>query len=129
MMKSIAFAAALAIIPASVCAQSIGPLIRDPAGGAIRDPALAGYGWHGPYGTYGVIEDTPRVRVYVMEQPAPVYRYGQPVMAGPVLPPGNIGYREVPIDYGAPGYRNTTVGDDVIVIIQPRTRRVVRTID
>lgn len=37
MMKSIAFAAALAIVPASVYAQSIGPLIRDPAGGAIRD--------------------------------------------------------------------------------------------
>ncbi|HEV7259952.1 MAG TPA: DUF1236 domain-containing protein [Bosea sp. (in: a-proteobacteria)] len=130
MMKSIAFAAALAIIPASAYAQSYGPIIRDPAGGSMRDPALAGYGWYGgaygTYGTYGAINESPRVRVYVMEQPAPAYRYGQPVVAGPVLPRGNVGYREVPIDYG---YRDTAVNDDIVVIIQPRSRRVVRTID
>jgi hypothetical protein len=168
MMKSIAFAAALAIIPASAYAQSYGPIIRDPAGGSMRDPALVDYGWYGgayatpadpyrqnygpiirdpaggsmrdpalagygwyrgAYGTDGAIDNSPRVRVYVMEQPAAGYRYGQPVAAGTVLPRGNVGYREVPIEYGAQGYRSTTVTDDVVIIVQPRSRRVIRTID
>lgn len=144
MMKSIAFAAALAIVPASVYAQSIGPLIRDPAGGAIRDPALAGYGAYGAYGMYGfyderpltrdpaggtMVDDSPRFRTYVMEQPLPLYRYGQPVVVGTVLPREGVVYREVPAEYGAPGYRYTLVNRDVVVIIEPRTRRVVQIID
>ncbi len=42
-MKRILIAAAIAAIPATGFAQSIGPIIRDPAGGVTRDPALAGH--------------------------------------------------------------------------------------
>ncbi|HEY5797471.1 MAG TPA: DUF1236 domain-containing protein [Bosea sp. (in: a-proteobacteria)] len=142
MMKSIAFAAALAIIPASVHAQSTGPLIRDPAGGAIRDPAL-GYGPYGTYGTYGfyderpltrdpaggtMIDDSPRFRTYVVEQAPPPYRYRQPVIVGTILPREGVVYRDVPTQYAAPGYRYTLV-DDYVVIVAPRSRRVVQIID
>ena len=66
MMKTIAFAAALAVLPATVFAQSSGPAVRDPAGGATRDPAL-GVVAHGPAlprdpAGGSMIDDTPRFR-------------------------------------------------------------------
>src|SRR6478752_9570669 len=39
MIKTLAFAAALAVLPTTVFAQSSGPVIPDPAGGTTRDPA------------------------------------------------------------------------------------------
>lgn len=141
MMKSLAFAAALAVLPATVFAQSTGPAVRDPAGGATRDPALGG-----TVQTQGtmqgrsaapmtrdpaggtMIDDTPRFRTYVMEQRVPSYSYTQPVTVGVVLPESGVVYREVPADYGAPGYRYTIVNDRAVVV-EPRTRRIVQIIN
>lgn len=147
MLKSLAFAAALAVIPASVHAQSTGLVIPDPAGGAIRDPALGTYapyyGAYGAYGAYGfyderpltrdpaggtMIDDTPRVRTYVIEQAPSPYRYGRQVMLGTVLPREGFVYRDVPAQYAAPGHRYTLV-DDYVVIVAPRSRRVIQIID
>ena len=132
MMKRLAFAAALAVLPASAFAQSSGPAIRDPAGGATRDPAL-GVVAPGPAlardpagGT--MIDDTPRFRTYVIEQGVPSYTYARPVAVGTVLPDEGIVYREVPVEYGAQGYRYTIVNERAVVV-EPRTRRVIQIID
>lgn len=132
MMKKLAFAAALAVLPATVFAQSSGPAIRDPAGGATRDPALSVVA-PGPAlardpagGT--MIDDTPRFRTYVIEQRVPSYTYARPVAVGTVLPDEGIVYREVPVEYGAQGYRYTVVNERAVVV-EPRTRRVIQIID
>jgi hypothetical protein len=132
MMKNLAFAAALAVLPATVFAQSSGPAIRDPAGGATRDPAL-GVVAPGPAlardpagGT--MIDDTPRFRSYVVEQGMPSYSYARPVAVGTVLPDEGIVYREVPVEYGAQGYRYTVVNERAVVV-EPRTRRIVQIIN
>lgn len=132
MMKRLALAAALAVLPASAFAQSSGPAIRDPAGGATRDPAL-GVVVPGPAlardpagGT--MIDDTPRFRTYVIEQGVPSYTYARPVAVGTVLPDEGIVYREVPVEYGARGYRYTVVNERAVVV-EPRTRRVIQIID
>ena len=39
-MKKLAFAFALALLPAAALAQNSGVVVRDPTGGATRDPAL-----------------------------------------------------------------------------------------
>lgn len=132
MMKQLAFAAALAVLPATVFAQSTGPIIPDPAGGTTRDPAL-GTGMVGvpltrdPAGGT-MVYDTPRFRTYVLQQSLPSYRYGSPVVVGTVLPDQGLVYREIPVEYGAPGYRYTVVNERAVVV-EPRTRRIIQVID
>lgn len=132
MMKRLALAAALAMLPATVFAQTSGPAIRDPAGGATRDPAL-GVVAPGPALTRDpaggtMIDDSPRFRTYVMEQRVPSYRYEQPVMVGVVLPEDGVVYREVPAEYGVQGYRYTVINERP-VLVEPRTRRIVQIIN
>lgn len=115
MMKQLAFAAALAVLPATVFAQSTGPVIPDPAGGTTRDPALAA----------GAVAG---FRTYVMQQSVPSYRYSSPVVVGAILPDEGIVYREIPAEYGAPGYRYTVVNERAVVV-EPRTRRIIQVID
>lgn len=133
MMKRIAFAAALAVLPATVFAQTSGPAIRDPAGGATRDPAL-GVVAPGPALTRDpaggtMVDDTPRFRTYVMEQRVPSYSYTQqPVAVGVILPEEGVIYHEVPAGYGAQGYRYTVINERP-VLVEPRTRRIVQIIN
>ena len=136
MIKTIAFATALAVLPATVFAQSTGPAVRDPAGGATRDPALSttmpGTVDNRPMtrdpagGT--MIDDSPRFRTYVMDQRMTSYRYEQPVTVGVILPEQGVVYREVPAEYGAQGYRYTVVNDRP-VLVEPRTRGIVQIIN
>jgi hypothetical protein len=135
MLKKLAFAAALAVLPATVFAQSsgptTGPMIRDPAGGTTRDPALAGGMFEAPLArdpAGGTMVDDTRFRTYVMEQDLPSYRYARPVAVGAVLPARGLVYREVPAEFGAPGYRYTVVNERPVVV-EPRTRRIVQIID
>ncbi len=135
-MKRILIAAAIAAIPATGFAQSVGPIIRDPAGGVTRDPALAGQ----EYYLYGsppltrdpaggtMISDEAAFRDYAMAQHMRSYRYSEPVVVGTVLPSRGIMYRQVPAEYGAPGYRYTIINDQP-VLVEPRTRRVIEVID
>jgi hypothetical protein len=132
MMKRLGLAAALTVLPATVFAQTSGPVIRDPTGGATRDPAL-GVVAPGPALTRDpaggtMIDDTPRFRTYVIEQSLPSYTYARPVAVGTVLPDEGIVYREVPVEYGAPGYRYTVVNERAVVV-EPRTRRIVQIIN
>lgn len=133
MMKRLAFAAALAVFPATAFAQSTGPLVRDPAGGATRDPALMAPGavatpplTRDPAG--GTMIDDSRFRAYVVEQRVPSYTYARPVVVGEVLPSDGIVYREVPAQYGPSGYRYTVVNERTVVV-DPVTRRIVQIIE
>lgn len=136
MIKKLALVAALSVLPATVFAQSTGPAVRDPAGGATRDPALnttmPGTAGAAPMkrdpagGT--MIDDSPRFRTYVMDQRMQSYRYEQPVTVGVILPEQGVVYREVPAEYGAQGYRYTVVNDRAVVV-EPRTRRIVQIIN
>jgi len=136
-MKRILIAAAIAAIPATGFAQSVGPIIRDPTGGVTRDPALAGhetfYNFDSPPLTRDpaggtMISDEAAFRSYAMAQHMRSYRYAEPVIVGTVLPSHGIVYHRVPTEYGAPGYRYTIVNDQP-VLVEPRTRRVIEVID
>ncbi|MDP3257144.1 DUF1236 domain-containing protein, partial [Bosea sp. (in: a-proteobacteria)] len=85
------------------------PLTRDPAGGTM-------------------IDDSARFRAYVAGQGVVSYTYARPVAVGTVLPDEGVVYREVPAEYGAQGYRYTIVNDRMVVV-EPRTRRIVQIIE
>lgn len=136
MIKKLALVAALSVLPATVFAQSTGPAVRDPAGGATRDPALSTTMpsaidnrpmTRDPAGGT-MIDDSPRFRTYVLEQRVPSYRYEQTVTVGVILPEQGVVYREVPAEYGAQGYRYTVVNERP-VLVEPRTRRIVQIIN
>ncbi|KRE17972.1 hypothetical protein ASE63_01925 [Bosea sp. Root381] len=117
MMKSLAFVAALALFPAGAFAQDTGLVIRDPAGGWTRDPALGGAAsvrgtiYYAPPLTRDpaggtMIDDSPRYRSYVVERPMPAYGYGRPVMMRPVMPDYDAyyDYDDIPDGYGRADY-------------------------
>jgi hypothetical protein len=132
MIKTVAFAVALTVLPAAAFAQNSGAVVRDPTGGATRDPALSTVA-PGPALTRDpaggtMIDDTPRFRTYVVQQRIPSYTYAQPLIVGTTLPEEGVVYREVPAEYGAQGYRYTVVNERPVVV-EPRTRRVIQVIE
>lgn len=135
MMKRILFAAALAALPATAFAQSGGMIVRDPAnGGYTRDPAL-GSDMFAPAAPMArdpaggtMISDEAGFRTYVAARPMHSYRYSEPLEVGAVLPTRGVVYRNVPQQYGDPGYRYTIVNDRAVVV-EPRTRRIVEVIE
>ena len=80
----------------------------------------------GVAGVLGV-DQRPRFRDYVIHEHLPSYRYPADVRVGVVLPPSGVEYYDIPAEYGVPGYRYTVVNDQV-VLIDPRTRRIVEVI-
>ena len=71
------------------------------------------------------IKERPRFKQYVIEQHPASFRYDEPVAVGVVLPTDGIQYYEVPAEYGHVTYRYTVVNDEV-VLVDPRTRRIVQ---
>lgn len=143
MFKTLALVTAIAAIPATAFAQQTQ---SQPSGGAAggavsgaTSGAIGGAVVGGPIGAAvggvggavvgAIIGDaaTPKFRTYVVEQNVPSYTYAEPVTVGTVLPERDVVYREVPAQYGAPGYRYTVVNDQP-VIVEPRTRRVIQVI-
>lgn len=132
-MKKLAFAFALVIMPVTAFAQNSGVVVRDPTGGATRDPALGAGTVEAPLKrdpAGGVMfDDTPRFRAYVVEQRVPSYAYAEPMAVGGVLPAeGGIVYHEVPSGYGAQGYSYTVVNGRT-VLVESGTRRIVQIIN
>jgi hypothetical protein len=74
------------------------------------------------------VEQRPRFRQYVVQQGRPSYRYREEVAVGTVLPSEGVTYYEVPAEYGVRDHRYTVVNDRV-VLVEPRTRRVVQVIE
>lgn len=73
------------------------------------------------------IDQRPRFREYVVGEHHPSYRWDKRVVVGAVLPPSGIEYYAVPDRYGVRDYRYAVVNDQ-IVLVDPRTHRIVQII-
>jgi hypothetical protein len=65
---------------------------------------------------------------YVVRQAPPSYRYEDEVRVGAVLPATGVEYYEVPAEYGVREHRYTVVNNRV-VLVEPRTRRIVQIVE
>jgi hypothetical protein len=136
-MKTMMSAALIAALTLPIEAQAQGII-----GGAQRG-AEEGAAAAGPVGgvvggvlggvTGGVagligIEERPRFQQYVVREARPSYRYQDEVRVGAVLPAAGVEYYEVPAEYGVREHRYTVVNNRV-VLVEPRTRRIVQIVD
>jgi hypothetical protein len=97
-----------------------------PAGAIVGGAVGAAAGTVG--GILGV-EERPGFREYVYREHRPSYRYGEEVRVGAVLPARGVTLYEVPREYHVRrGYRYAVV-NDVPVIVEPRSRRIVEIIE
>ena len=74
------------------------------------------------------IDQGPRFRNYVDGRRISSYDYDGDLRVGAVLPSTGVTYYEVPAEYGVRDYRYTRVNDRV-VLVDPRTHRVVQVIN
>jgi len=74
------------------------------------------------------IEERPRFREYVIREHPTPYRYRGELRVGTVLPGEGVTYYDVPSEYHVTGYRYAYV-NDVPVLVEPRTHRVVEIIE
>jgi hypothetical protein len=102
-----------------------GAAAAGPVGGVVGG-VLGGVAG-GVAGLLGV-DQRPRFRQYVVREGRPSYRYREDVRVGAVLPSSGVEYYEVPQEYGVREYRYTVVNDRV-VLVEPRTRRIVQIIE
>ena len=98
-------------------AGPVGAIVGGTVGGVVGGVA----------GVLGV-DQRPRFHSYVVEQRRPSYRYNNDVAVGVVLPAEGVTYYDVPPEYGVRDYRYTVVNDRV-VLVDPRSRRVVQIVD
>jgi len=110
MLKQIAFAATLALIPAASMAENQG----QPNGLPV------------PPSIYS--EMVPNFHYYVMRQRPVSFNYARPVVVGTTLPRQGITYYEIPPEYGVGDYQFTVVNNRT-VLVDPRTRRIVQVIE
>jgi len=127
----------LATLALPVTAQAQGTVRGAQDGAAVGDRAagpvgaVVGGAVGAAVGTVGGIlgvEDRPRFREYVVHERLPSYRYSDDLHVGVVLPESGVTYYDVPADYHVTGYRYTYVNDRV-VLVDPRTRRVIQIIE
>lgn len=127
----------LATLALPVAAQAQGTVRGAQDGAAVGDRAagpvgaVVGGAVGAAVGTVGGIlgvEDRPRFREYVVHEQLPSYRYSDDLRVGVVLPESGVTYYDVPADYHVTGYRYTYVNDRV-VLVDPRTRRVIQIIE
>ena len=73
-------------------------------------------------------QNTPKFRQYVVQQNVPSYRYQEDVRVGTVLPLNGVN-SSLPgsVRFGATEYRYTVV-NNVPVLVEPRTRRMIQVI-
>jgi hypothetical protein len=102
-----------------------GAAAAGPVGGVVGG-VLGGVAG-GVAGLLGV-DQRPRFRQYVVREGRPSYRYREDVRVGAVLPSSGVEYYEVPQEYGVREYRYTVVNDR-IVLVEPRTRRIVQIVE
>src|SRR6187549_1946804 len=75
-----------------------------------------------------VTEQRPAFREYVVRERVPTFTIPDRVIVGGVLPEAGITYYDVPQTYGATPYRYTVVNGQT-VLVEPRTRRIVKVVD
>jgi hypothetical protein len=136
-MKFLAIAAlAVATLPCAAYAQGTIRGAEDgaAAGGRAAGPlgAIVGGTVGAATGTIGGmlgIEDRPRFHEYVIREHHPSFRYRGEARIGTVLPARGVRLYDVPAEYHVtPGYRYAVV-NDVPVIVEPRSRRIVEIIE
>ena len=75
------------------------------------------------------VEERPRFREYVVREHYPSFRYEGDVRVGAVLPRRGVTFYTVPREYHVrSGYRYAIV-NDLPVIVEPRSRRIVEIIE
>jgi hypothetical protein len=102
-----------------------GAAAAGPVGGVVG--GVLGGVVGGVAGLLGV-DQRPRFRQYVVREGRPSYRYREDVRVGAVLPSSGVEYYEIPQEYGVREYRYTVVNDR-IVLVEPRTRRIVQIVE
>lgn len=144
MFRPILVAVALAAVPAVAMAQATTVETRKdqaPAGAAFgaATGAVGGAIVGGPVGAaVGAVGGAivggiagaanPEFRTYVIEQKHPAYKWDKNVVVGETLPGSGVTYYVVPEKYGVKDYRYTVVNDQV-VLVDPKTRRIVQIIN
>ena len=115
-------ASAQSNVPAGATAGAVGgAIVGGPVGAVVGGVAGAIVG--------GISDDTrPRFREYVVTQRRPSYRYQGDVRVGAVLPSSGVTYYTAPAEYKVQNYRYTRVNDR-IVLVDPRTHRIVQVIE
>lgn len=141
MIKKIVLVAALAVMPATVFAQSNSGAAGGAASGAatgavggaiVGGPAGAAVGAVGGAAAGAIVggiaaDQRTEFRTYVREQKVPSVAYREKVVVGATLPE-TVTYREIPARYGKTEYRYTVVNDQT-VLVEPKTRRIVQIIE
>lgn len=107
MIRKLALAATVALIPAAAMAQGQG----QPNG--LPTPPMS---------------NVPAFKEYMGRQNPTVFTYQQPVAVGTTLPASGVTYYNVPAEYGAQNYRYTVVNNRT-VLVDPQTRRIVQIIE
>jgi len=121
------------LLPAAAMAQTGGGAAAGAATGAVGG-AVVGGPIGAAVGAFGgaivgsiAEQQQPQFRQYVVTQSVPSYHYAEEVRVGAILPESGVTYYEVPVEYGVQGYRYTVV-NDVPVLVEPDTRRVVQVV-
>jgi uncharacterized protein YcfJ len=141
MIRKLVLIAALAAMPASAFAQSNSGAAGGAAAGAgtgavggaiVGGPPGAAVGAVGGAVAGAIVggiagEHRTEFRTYVTEQHVPSAAYREQVVVGATLP-DTITYREVPERFGRTEYRYTVVNNRV-VLVEPRTRRIVQIVE
>ncbi|HET6839682.1 MAG TPA: DUF1236 domain-containing protein [Bradyrhizobium sp.] len=101
--------------PLAAQAQTVG-IVRD--GAVIANDDVGGI----------VVEQRPAFREYIVRERVPNYIIPGRVIVGGVLPETGVIYYDVPQAFGVLPYRYTVV-NDVPVLVDPRSRRIVQVIE
>jgi uncharacterized protein YcfJ len=130
--KLLAASAVLALMTAPAFAQSGGAAAgaaTGAVGGAVVGGPVGAVVGAGVGAIAGGLADQqqPQFRQYVVTQKRPSYRYQEELRVGATLPSSGVTYYEVPEQYGVREYRYTVVNDQV-VLVDPRTHRVVQVV-
>ena len=132
MSKILAAGAVLALL-SPVAAFAQGGAVTGGAAGAATGAIVGGPVGAVVGGVTGAIaggiadQNAGQFHQYVVEQNVPSYAYREEVQVGTVLPSSGVTYYEVPDRFGATEYRYTVV-NNVPVLVEPRTHRVIQVI-
>lgn len=74
------------------------------------------------------VDQRPAFREYIVREHVPVYTIPDRVVVGGVLPEIGVTTYDVPQTYGVTPYRYTVVNGQ-IVLVEPRTRRIVQVVE
>lgn len=74
------------------------------------------------------IDRRERFRIYTRGERRPSFAFRGKVHVGAILPEGGVVYYDVPPEFALKGY-NYTVVNDIPVLVEPGTRRIVEVID